>query len=213
MANTDPDFDGKSDSRISLYQLLAAAYRYPDAEALDEFHSGRWGKRVASHLNALGIDYDHPAPRLAQSSEDYEVEFLGLFEVGMGGAPCPLHSGYYSRDRMRDMEEVVRFYRFFGYQPQRTSDRFPDHLVFELTFMAHLIGKARVEPHDVESVLLAQRDFCTRHLANWLPGLRESVEQRATVPFIKHVVRITDELVASDCRNLEEIVGGELRIA
>ena len=213
MPNIDSQFEDKADSRIRLYRLLAGAYRYPDAEAVDEFHSGRWGKQVASLLKALGIEDDHPAPRLSTSSEDYEVEFLGLFEVGMGGAPCPLHSGYYSRDRMRDMEEVVRFFRFFGYQPQRTSDKFPDHLVFELAFMAHLIGKGNAERDDAASLRLAQRDFCTRHLASWLPSLRASIEQRASVPFIKHVVRITDELVANECRNLEEIVRGELQDA
>ena len=213
MASTGLRFENKGDARIRLYQLLARAYRYPDAEALEEFHSGRWGRELASHLEALGIRDEHPVPRLSVSSEDYEVEFLGLFEVGMGGAPCPLHSGYYSRDRMRDMEEVVRFYRFFGYQPQRTSDRFPDHLVFELTFMAHLIGKGSAQPDDVGSMLLAQRDFCARHLDNWLPALRESVEQRAVVPFVKHVARITNELVANDCRNLEQIVRGELQDA
>jgi DMSO reductase family type II enzyme chaperone len=136
--------------------------------------------------------------QLDVSDEAFQVEFISLFEVGMGGAPCPLHSGYYSRDRMRDLEEVVRFYRFFDYEPNRTPDRFPDHLVFELEFMAHLVARESAETDAVDSLRLAQRDFVTRHLAGWTPQLHKNIEERASIPFIKEAVRLTDLLIGEE---------------
>ena len=195
------------ESRARLYGLLAQAFRFPDKQAIDNLGRGNWTAEVRANIATLGLS--NGIEDLAHSGvcrDDYEVEFIRLFEVGMNGAPCPLHSGYYSRDRMRDLEEVVRFYRFFGYEPMRTSDRFPDHLAFELEFMAHL---ARKELHDSEnlgSLRLAQRDFCQRHLANWTPNLREAVERRAVIPFITNVVRLTDMLVAEDSLCLEDAV-------
>lgn len=169
---------------------------------------------MRTHFGRLGYPVDAGAPlRLSVPQDEYEVEFLRLFEVGMGGAPCPLSSGYYTRDRMRDLEEVVRFYRFFGYQPQRTSDRFPDHLVFELEFMAHLAGKERDADGDIESLRLGQRDFCDRHLTSWIPELCDSVGRRAEVRFVKDVVRATEVLVAEDLRSLNEAVQQERRTA
>jgi len=187
------------DSRKRLYELLAMPFRFPAAELTGKFIDGSWGDELSGHLSILGSASSGDDPlRLDVSDEAFQVEFISLFEVGMGGAPCPLHSGYYSRDRMRDLEEVVRFYRFFDYEPNRTPDRFPDHLVFELEFMAHLVTRESAEADAIDSLRLAQRDFVTRHLAGWTPQLHKNIEERASIPFIKEAVRLTDLLIGEE---------------
>lgn len=203
-----------ADSRAALYRLVSQAFHFPDASGFEAFRSGTWGRQVAEFFARLGYPFDEDSPlRLAANQDEYEVEFLRLYEVGMGGAPCPLSSGYYTRDRMRDLEEVVRFYRFFGYQPERTSDRFPDHLVFELEFMSHMAGQQAMGDADVESLQLGQRDFCDRHLASWIPQLRDAVERRADIRFFKDVMRATQDLVTADLVRLEKAAGQERKSA
>lgn len=174
--------------RARLYELLAVPFRYPLAETVEGLYES-WGDAVFEELEAMGISPGGDA-RLGESFEDFEVAYIGLFEVGLGGAPCPLHSGYYARDRMLDLEEVVRFYDYFDFKPARTPDRFPDHLEFELAFMAKLV-------RDAESYA-AQGDFVERHLANWIPQLRASVDKRAGVPFIRDAVRLLDYYVEAE---------------
>lgn len=201
-------------TRAGLYHWLSEAFHFPDADRYETFRSGAWGNRVVAGF--VRLDYPFPADaglRLGARQDEYEVEFLRLYEVGMGGAPCPLSSGYYTRDRMRDLEEVVRFYRFFGYQPQRSSDRFPDHLAFELEFMAHLADREIDPDGDLASLRRGQRDFCERHLASWIPQLRDAVERRTEIRFFREVMQATESLVAADLVSLDAVVGEEKQTA
>ena len=51
---------------------------------------------------------------------------------------CPLYGGTYGGDRMRTMEEVVRFYRYFGLRPDEETREPPDHLSAQLEFLHFL---------------------------------------------------------------------------
>ncbi len=110
-----------------------------------------------------------------------------MFEVGgRGGAPCPLYGGHYARDRLRTMEELVRFYNFFGLR--LSPGLMPDHLTVELEFMHYLTFKeaeARAAGGDVESYLRAQKDFLDRHLVSWLPQLAAKLRQQRPAPFYR----------------------------
>ena len=141
------------------------------------------------------------------NAAEYEVEFIAMYEVGLGGAPCPLHSGHYVRDRMKTMEEVLRFYKFFDYHPDQSADRFPDHINFELEFMAHLAEdyqKALASGGDAESPLRAQRDFVSRNLVSWLPGLARLLDERSNLNFFRQVGHLISDFVRWDCELLEQ---------
>lgn len=157
--------------RSAMYRLLGMPFIFPDTAVTEKFITGAWQQDLTSCAESLEFGLPEAADlRLTSTAKDFEVEFISLFEVGMGGAPCPLHSGHYARDRMVTMEETLRFYNFFSYSPDRSADRFPDHLNFELQFMALLaetLEKARITGADTLSPLLAQRDLQSEI---WLRG-------------------------------------------
>ncbi len=185
-------------TRSRLYLLLAAPFEFPDPRTAGTFTAADWGEQVQANLAALDIGGEARPPRLDDDFDDFQTEFIGLFEVGLGGAPCPLHSGYYARDRMRALEEVVRFYRFFDFKADHTPDRLPDHLTFELRFMAHLIEGEGEEPAELRSLRLAQRDFVERHLVGWIPRLHGSIESKAANSFLKDVSRLMEEFIGRE---------------
>jgi len=193
--------------RSLLYLRLAEFFSFPTSDQMAAYAEGRWQSDVDLCAISLGIE----APRLDDLEDDpmdFESEFIALFEVGLGGAPCPLHSGHYARDRMRVMEEVLRFYRFFGYQPDTNADRFPDHARFELEFMAHLgqlYEEALSAGEDVHSLELAQRDFITRNLVSWLPPFCSKVEEKSSLPFTGEVVRFISGFIEYDAAALCEL--------
>jgi DMSO reductase family type II enzyme chaperone len=195
-------------TRASLYSLLGMPFRFPEERLVKRFITGEWQKELSVTLRGLGISFPELDDlRLGLSAKQYEVEFIALYEVGMGGAPCPLHSGHYARDRMRIMEEVLRFYRFFNYKPDRSADRFPDHINFELEFMGHLAqlqDEAIPDSEDAQSLLLAQKDFITRNLVSWLPDLSQRIEERSEVEFFKAVGRCANQVVQLDSVMLQQ---------
>lgn len=193
-------------SRSVMYQVLEQPFVFPDTALTNSFISGEWQDRLRHCAARTGFDLPEGTDlQLIAGARDYEVEFISLFEVGMGGAPCPLHSGHYARDRMVTMEETLRFYRFFNFYPDRSADRFPDHINFELQFMSLLAEKldeARASGADILSPLLAQRDFARRNLASWLPELSKLIDERTTIDFFKQTGRLLRDFVAWDAAKL-----------
>jgi DMSO reductase family type II enzyme chaperone len=185
-----------------MYRLLEEPFRFPEKERTETFISGQWQERLQGC--AARLEFEVPSfsdLALDATTKAYEVEFIALFEVGMGGAPCPLHSGHYGKERMITMEEVLRFYRFFDYDPDRSADRFPDHINFELQFMALLAERqvaAEAAGGDVLSPLLGQRDFAARNLASWLPQLSQLIEKRTTIEFFAGAGRLLNTFVTKD---------------
>lgn len=194
--------------RSTMYNLLREPITFPTAEVTSRLLDGDWQKQLSICAKDLGFELpDAEELRLGTSAAEYEVEFIALYEVGLGGAPCPLHSGHYTRDRMKTMEEVLRFYKFFDYVPDQSADRFPDHINFELEFMGHLAEcyqMALSGGGDVESPLRAQRDFVSRNLLSWLPGLTGLIDERSHMNFFKQVGHLISDFTRWDCELLEQ---------
>jgi DMSO reductase family type II enzyme chaperone len=191
-----------------MYHLLREPVMFPTADTTARFLNGDWQRQLSDCAQSLGFELpDSEDLILDVNAAEYEVEFIAMYEVGLGGAPCPLHSGHYVRDRMKTMEEVLRFYKFFDYHPDQSADRFPDHINFELEFMAHLAEdyqKALASGGDAESPLRAQRDFVSRNLVSWLPGLARLLDERSNLNFFRQVGHLISDFVRWDCELLEQ---------
>jgi DMSO reductase family type II enzyme chaperone len=194
--------------RSTMYNLLREPILFPTDEITTRLIDGDWLRQLSVCANSLDFELpDAEELQLHASAAEYEVEFIALYEVGMGGAPCPLHSGHYTRDRMKTMEEVLRFYKFFDYHPDKSADRFPDHIDFEMEFMAHLAQRYQVAltgGGDVESPLRAQRDFVNRNLVSWLPSLTQLIDERSNLNFFKRVGRLISDFTRWDSELLEQ---------
>lgn len=194
-------------ARAAMYQLLEQPFMFPEATRTQAFISGEWLDQLlqCNELGKFGLSLE-PGLHLTCGTKDFEVEFISLYEVGMGGAPCPLHSGHYARERMITMEETLRFYQFFDFHPDRSADRFPDHINFELQFMALLSDadeEAQRSQGDILSPLLAQRDFARRNLASWLPELARLIDEHASLDFFKTAGHLLSNFVTLDAALLE----------
>jgi DMSO reductase family type II enzyme chaperone len=129
-------------------------------------------------------------------------EYSGLFEVGNDGPPVPIREDLQTGQRGGTREDIVRFYSFFGY---RLDDKFawaPDHLSVELEFMHFLCYRESVaepgEPTGALSYQLAQYDFSTRHLVNWVPTVAHAVAASAPDSLYARVLAAGRDFVCAD---------------
>lgn len=198
--------------RAAIYRALAIAFRFPEPRVTEGFRSGAWQAQLQAPLDSLCPELVD-APALLELEDDgCETAFIALFEVGLGGAPCPLHSGHYGKERMITLEEVVRFYRFFEFTPTPSGDHMPDHISAELDFMAHLAGfqcRELERDGDALSPLRAQRDFIERHLAAWLPELLRRVLDASDTPFFREMVTAAHDFVLWDRDLLNTVTAQE----
>lgn len=205
--------DSPITARLGVYQQLARLFAHPDDDVYAAAVAGEWPARLAQDAALLPFPFDYGEASVPSevSRSDFEAEFLRLFEVGSGpgGPPAPLYSGaYVEGDRMRAMEEVVRFYEYFGLRASPEDPRPPDHLATEFEFMKFLTFKeaASASPRLSASFRRAQHDFLERQLANWLPRLVERTEAQAPMPFWKWAVDTASRFVAADATYVRDLL-------
>jgi len=157
---------GEAERLANGYLAMAQVFSYPDPDA--------WQRLTEHGL----VD-----PSLAQ--KDLETQYLAAFEVGQGTAAVPLFEGMHRGDLGREgiLEDLLRFYEYFGVRLNESNLEYPDHLVTELEFLAWLCLQAQAaesEGRDAAPFRRAARDFLDRHLAAWLPTFRRKLEATGT---------------------------------
>jgi DMSO reductase family type II enzyme chaperone len=193
--------------RSSLYVLLARALTFPQPDFHRETVSGGFRQGIAEALAGLPYRLAVGPSRDWQPTNDYEAfqsEYIRLFEVGpRGHALCPLYSGHYGSDRLRTMEELVRFYNYFGLRI--TPGLMPDHVTVELEFMhylAHQEAEARQTGGDRESYLRAQSDFLERHLNAWWPLAVAATQSQRPQRFYRSLMALVQRFLAAERSHL-----------
>jgi DMSO reductase family type II enzyme chaperone len=178
---------GDAASLTNGYLALAQIFSYPNP--------GAWQRLTERGL----VD-----PSLAQ--KDLETQYLAAFEVGQGRAAVPLFEGMHRGDLGREgiLEDLLRFYEYFGVRLNESNLEYPDHLVTELEFVAWLCLQAQAaerEGRDAAPFRRAARDFLDRHLAAWLPTFRRKLEATGTA-YVEYAT-VLGELVEHHRRQLE----------
>jgi nitrate reductase assembly molybdenum cofactor insertion protein NarJ len=131
-----------------------------------------------------------------------QSEYIRLFQIGgRRGPPCALHAGFSGRDRSQTLQNLIRFYNFFGFRVVECV--MPDHLPVQLEFVSEL---AAGEAVDAASALRAQRDFLRAHLW-WTDELAERVAKSGAHPFYRSLTALTARLVAADQRFVLSALG------
>jgi DMSO reductase family type II enzyme chaperone len=200
---------GPAVARSQVYLFLGRTFAFPSQALYDDVTGGRWQEHAAAFLPQLPF----PVPPLeggspAVSPDDFQAEYNRLFEIGAAaGPPCPLFSGFYDRDRMRVMEELIRFYNYFGLGLNK--GQLPDHITVELEFMHFLTYKeaeAGQNGGDPESFRRAERDFLDRHLGKWVPVLRQKLVECQPLPFFGRLVAWTEDFLGRERQYLKSIL-------
>ena len=218
-----PDQMGRA-RRSQMYRFLAECFRYPGKDFFEMAKEGEHLNSVLALMHEIPfevpIDEGALSGRLLKdvSQDDFEAEFVRIFDAGPGGPPCPLYEGKYAADRMVNMEDLVRFYNNFGLSVAEAPEReLPDHITTELEFMHYLAFKevlALQRGEDPSSYCFAEIDFLTRHPAKWLPQLREKTGSvfKAKIPglcepavsFYGSLIGLSADFCRADVAHLEQ---------
>ena len=203
--------DSAITARLAVYQELARLFAAPDQDSYESAVAGDWPARLARDTALLPYAFDFGAAEIAPgvARADFEAEYLRLFEVGpgVGGPPAPLFGGCYGGgDRMKKLEDVVRFYEYFGLHASAEDPRPPDHLATELEFMKFLTYKeaASPSPRLQASFRRAQLDFGEREVGRWLPGVATAVSEATPMPFWDWAARTAATFVATDIAHMRQ---------
>lgn len=199
---------GPTVARSQAYLFLGRTFAFPGQAFFDDVTGGRWQEQATGFLPQLPF----PVPPLGGdpptvSRDDFQAEYNRLFEVGSGGPPCPLFGGLYDRDRMRVMEELIRFYNYFGLSLEK--GQLPDHITVELEFMHYLTYKeaeAQQNGGGQESYRRAQKDFLDRHLGKWVPVLHQKLAKCQPLPFFDGLVAWTEDFLGRDRQYLKSVL-------
>jgi DMSO reductase family type II enzyme chaperone len=198
-------------ARSSIYGLFQDALTYPDDEVREGLATGELVELMRKGLALAEVDFT-PAQewwRTLQEvggTEDLAVEYTRLFDAGASGPPCPLYGGLYGGDRMKKMEEAVRFYNHFGLTTSEEQRELPDHLATQLEFMHYLTYREAEAVHagsDAGPYRRAQRDFVARDLGGWIPKLCERLEEHQANDFFLSLFKLLADFLAWEGRQLK----------
>ena len=204
-------------ARSHLYRLLVQGIGYPDRPFFVALTGGVFRREVTEAC--LALPYAPPSTleglTAGGAHVDFQAEYLRLFEVGAGSPPCPLYSGLYSGGRKAVMEELARFYNYFGLSIERGGGELPDHLTTELEFMHFLSFKELWMLHnsqDASPYRRAQVDFLHRQLLPWLPRLQARLEALEPPAFYPALIATIAAFIAADVAYLRALAGGDERL-
>lgn len=208
LANDVEIEDNETTARSGVYQTLSKMFVAPDAEAHQLAIEGKWPEKLREAAELLAYDFDFGEVSLDQdvSAEDFQAEYIRLFEVGSGeGPPAPIVGGAYGgADRRKQMEEVARFFEYFGLTTTPDDPRPPDHLATECEFMQYLAFKeaAAASPRLGSSFRRAQDDFLERQFSGWLQEFAKKVESTSSQPFWTWAARTAARFAEADMQHL-----------
>lgn len=112
-----------------------------------------------------------------QDLVELKKQYSGLFEVGNDGPPAPIREDLFMLQPAGLREDLIRFYDYFGYTLGEKYEWQMDHLSIELEFMYFLCVQEHNITEDRLSYQLAQLDFSTRHLNNWIPNFQNTLKR------------------------------------
>lgn len=193
-------------ARSRLYALLADGFRFPTPSVLEAVRTGRF----AHEVQAAAREAPYPLAleeKLGAGAgpgfEELGPEYIGLFDVGgPRGAPCFLYEGEHGGARLKVLEDVLRFYHYFGLHlaaKEGRRDR-PDHLSTELEFLHVLTFResARLgEEKDAGSYRLAERDFLRLHLVDLVDRVAATIAPRR-VPFYSELAAVAQRFCEAE---------------
>ncbi len=193
------------ETRLILYRLLAALYRYPlQKEMLEALCSLSWEQddAVAEALRQVQSALDMS---LSEATlERLNVEMTRLME-GPGLTPAVPYASYYlNRQQLMGpaAQATRRFYLSWGVVPEQGTIP-PDHIALQLGFLSFL-AEQTLKEEKREDALRASFIFLRDHLLPWLPQFCAALESNAREPFFGALSRFTRQVVMIDEEWLRE---------
>lgn len=164
-------------------------------------------EHLAGHLS-FGLDVPLAAlGPMAIAGKELESEYIRLFDVP-DAIPTPLYTGVYSPRRRDAMEELLRFYRFFGLTVAGESHDLPDFVPTVLEFLGFLAARRMSSAGDEgQSLDAAIGDLLERHLHPWATHTLTRLESRDAHQFYRGVVAVVAQLTGAELYRLRVAPG------
>tara|TARA_Y100000588_G_scaffold392915_1_gene506693 strand:+ start:1174 stop:1833 length:660 start_codon:yes stop_codon:yes gene_type:complete len=160
-----------------------------------------------SKLNGIksktGLPYSLDLSDLVNEFTDRDMlelkkEYSGLFEVGNDGPPAPIREDLFLLQPAGLREDLIRFYDYFGYALGEKYQWQMDHLSVELEFMYFLCFQEYNLSENRLSYQLAQLDFSTRHLSNWIPNFQSTLKRISSDDLYTKIVVELNKFIEND---------------
>ncbi len=208
--NPDPQ------KRSHAYGFLAAAMEYPEGELTGIIRAGDIARQARDLFCVIypelesAIDWQLLAD--AGQNDELSIEYTRLFDIGgTDGPPCCLNSSAVLGDgRMSQLEELVRFYNYFGLTAGGApGNELPDHLSTQFEFMYYLCEQAaecQLAGEDADDYLRAQRDFLNRHAGQWVPQLNSRLQEHKAPPYYRAVGELMQRFIQLEQQCLESAI-------
>ena len=133
-----------------------------------------------------------------QDLVELKKQYSGLFEVGNDGPPAPIREDLFMLQPAGLREDLIRFYDYFGYTLSEKYQWQMDHLSIELEFMYFLCFQEHHSTEDRLSYQLAQLDFSTRHLINWVPNFQNTLKRISADDMYTKIVVELNKFIEDD---------------
>ena len=202
--------------RGRAYGFFAAVMEYPEGELAGMIRAGdiaSQGRQLFCEIYPeLETAIDWKALADAGTDDELSIEYTRLFDVGgTDGPPCCLNSGAANSDaRMSMLEELVRFYNYFGLTSGDTpGNELPDHLTTQFEFMYYLCnqeGECQQAGETADDYLRAQRDFLQRHPGQWVPLLNSRMQEHKAPAYYRALGELMQDFIQLEQKHLESLV-------
>lgn len=188
---------GERESREGLYRLLARLwFQEVDLPLLEQLHA------LDSDLIKDSIELPEASP---ESVERLSIDFCQLF-IGPKGHLPPLQSvwesGQFSSQTLVAMQ---RYHDLVGYVPLASlPESVLDHLGLQFDFMAHLLllRSNATELDQQRALEEIEAAYFAAHLS-WPTNLLTAASAKATTPFYRSVVSLTQQFLETE-KELDE---------
>ncbi len=196
-------------ARSQLYLLLSDSFQVPDNEFHNDVSSGKFREWILEAIDKLPYELDTKGNvdlLIAEGDyEEFNSEFMRLFEVGSPNPPCPLYESWYLGGQKGIFKELVSYYNFFDLSVSEARE-LPDHLRIELDFMHFLTFKEVEKVHggmEAGPFTRASRDFIKRHLDRWVPRLRQKMTDSEALEFYQGLAGLLETFIGCEVSFLD----------
>lgn len=207
------------ETRIGLYSLLSALYKYPLHE------------ETLAGVENLAVDADSPLASGLQSMQarlkagrtgngssgetnalldELNIEMTRLIE-GPGMPAVPPFASYYLNNKQlmgTPAIEARRLYLEWQVIPEGEARLPDDHISLEMGFLAHLAQEALRAENETNrlTLLSASREFIQNHLKPWLPSFIAAHAKVEVDVFFIGLTHLLQEVVEADLVWLDTVV-------
>ena len=211
-------------SRQKVYSFIADIF-------LREPSSARWAEQrqaLAEFLKETGetLTFGDLVPEdYSKAVEKVQQEFYDCFFVPMSGHYVPPFESallnYKSGERKpfgllnsQEANHVAECYAKVGFYPWELNVfgplkeiRLPDHIGFELSFMAilcasEILAWENEQMENVQKWQMVQKQFLKEHLIQWLPQFSQAMQEIAQ-GYYAEAAKVAEQWVRSDCDALD----------